>query len=301
MATSQSGIDSSVRPDEDIVEDIWAAFWQEDTTRSSDRGSISITVQQGAVVLSGHLDSETNRSSIEACARGVPGVTAVHNRLVVDRELELAVAQALAQNARTRPFVIPVGSVHGWVRLGGEVPCREVQLASQEAAGAVPQVRGVTALPRVSGNSPAPTRRAVQPRPGASVYGDDGQVGVVAQVVIDPRNRLVTHVVIRANELLDGQRGPGDYLAAIEAFDIVNVESLFLARGGSAGVAYPILDPAVCPPAPSHWQPPYPYAARDVRWFLDGLEPFENWPRPQRQAEWHLTDKPGAGRSAPGG
>jgi osmotically-inducible protein OsmY len=300
MATPQRDADSNVRPDEDILEDVWAAVWQADTIHSSDLGNLSITVQQGAVVVSGHLASETNRWRIEACARAVPGVTVVRNDLVVDRELAVEVAQALSLDERTRPHLIAVGSSHGWVRLGGEVPCREAQLAAEEVAGQVPQVRGVIALPRVPGEGPAPARRAVQPRPGASVYGDNGQVGVVAQVVIDPRNRLVTHVVVHANETLDGKRGPGDYLVPIDVFDIVNVESLFLARGGSPSAAYPLVDPAVYPLAPSDWQPPYPYTAGDVRWPRRRLEAVENWPRPQRQPEWHLTDKPGAGRRTSG-
>jgi len=195
-----------------------------------------------------------------------------------------------------------VSSAHGWVRLGGEVPCQEIQLAVEEVAGAVPQVRGVTALPGVAGDGPAPARRAVQPRPGASIYGDNGQVGVVAQVVIDPRNRLVTHVVVRANETLDAprQRGPADYLVPIEAFNIVNVESLFLARGASSSAAYPLFDPAVYPPAAGDWRPPFPYATADVRWPLKGLEAVEDWPRPQRQPEWHLADNTGAGRTTSG-
>ena len=301
MSMSYGDSSQTARPDQDVLEDIWAAVWQAGTLRSSEMGSISITVQQGEVSLGGHLAGQINRGRIDECARTVPGVTAVHNNLIVDRELALEVARALSEDERTRPYVIPVGSSHGWLRLGGEVSGREVQLAAEEVAGSVPHVRGVTALPRVTGAGPAPERRAVQPRSGASVYGNNGQVGVVAQVVMDPRNRLVTHVVVRANELLDEKRGPGDYLLPVEAFDVVNVASLFLAPGGSRGAAHPLFDPAAYPPAPSDWQPPYPYTNSSVRWPRRNPVPVANWPQTQPQSDRHVTEVSAAGRLHSGG
>jgi hypothetical protein len=65
-------------------------------------------------------------------------------------------------------------------------------------------VRGVTILPRVTGESPNMPRRAVQPRIGAVVYDRNRDEGVITQVVIQPGNQLVTHVVVRSKALLDG-------------------------------------------------------------------------------------------------
>jgi hypothetical protein len=46
-------------------------------------------------------------------------VVAVDNKLVVDWDLTVQVAQALASNELTRPLILPMGSTDGWVGLAG--------------------------------------------------------------------------------------------------------------------------------------------------------------------------------------
>lgn len=54
------------------------------------RGSIAVSVAQGVVHLSGLVSSEVEKAAAEIAARGLPGVRAVVNNIVVSRELPLA-------------------------------------------------------------------------------------------------------------------------------------------------------------------------------------------------------------------
>lgn len=272
MTTREVRSADGLRPDDAILADIWEAVEQIDTIRPTDMPSLSIAVQDGKVVLAGHVANPFNRRRIEDIAWPAPGVRAVRNELVADNDLEIRVAQALACDACTCPLVLPVGSYHGWVRLGGTVPGRELQSAAEAVAASVPAVRGVIALPRVIGEPRTPLRRAVQPRPGARVYGEDGEVGVVAQVVINPQNRLVTHMVVSSTmvaatyDIDDLRRVTGDYLVPIEAAEIVHQANVILARPIRSLTTYPRFEAAAYPAAPVTWRPPFPYALNAVRW-----------------------------------
>ena len=247
--------------------------------RSLDMGSLSIHVKDGEVYLTGHLAGENNLPLIERIAQSVAGVVAVHNYLVIDRELIIQVAQALARDERTRPFILPVDAFHGWIYIGGEVPTRELQHVAEKVAGAVSGVRGVITLPRVAGESPSIPHRAVQPRIGAAVYGKNGEVGVVTQVVIQPDNRLVTHVVVRSNERRDINLVARENVVPVKAIDLVNDESILLRCGmGHLFSAYPAFDPDEYPLALFTWKAPYPYTAGEVLWSL--------WKRRAGQISW---------------
>jgi sporulation protein YlmC with PRC-barrel domain len=213
---------------------------------------------------------------------------AVHNQLVTDRDLVIQVAQALARDKRTRYLILPVNAVHGWIQLGGEVPTRELQRVAEKVAAGVPGVRGVITLPNVTGESPIIPRRVVQPGVGATVYGENGEVGVVTQVVIQPDNRLVTHVVVCSNELRDINLVAREYVVPVKAFDLVKNESIILQRNGRrlanpalALEAFPTFDPDEFPLAPFTWKAPYPYTAGEVRWSLREILEAESQPGSQ--------------------
>ncbi len=273
MITREANMDQLTRPDDILRADIWAAILREETICSLDLDDLSITVQDGEVFLRGHLAREYDRRIIEGIAYNVSGVTIVHDDLVVDRVLTIQVAQALFRDDRTRSLILPVGSFHGWISLSGEVPTRKLQGAAEEVAGQVPSVRGVVLLPAVIGEGRSPARRAVQPQTGASVYESHGLAGVVTQVVIQPRNRLVSHVVVRANDVavlandvIVGRPAAGEFVVPVEAIDLVCKDCVFLVRDGPPLSAYPAFDPSDYPLAPSTWQPPYPYTTDAVRW-----------------------------------
>jgi osmotically-inducible protein OsmY len=261
-----------------ILADIWDALWQEDAIRSLDLNSLSITVKGGEVYLFGHLTQQNNLLLIENIAQSVVGVVEVHSYLVTDRELTIRVAQALARDERTRPYLLPVDAFHGWIHLGGEVPTCELQQVVKIVAGEVSDVRGVITLPKVTGKSPNMPQRAVQPRVGTVVYGENGTVGVVTQVVIQPEDRLVTHVVIRSSEIKDIKLVAHENIVPVNEIDLVNEKSLFLVRSARPIGTYPDFDPDEYPLAPFTWKAPYPYTAGEVLWSLRQLYEISDTP-----------------------
>lgn len=266
MITLNNGQDSLVYSDDSILAEIWKAMRQYEEIRALGMDSFSISVQNGFVFLTGHVCKKYHRDLMEEIACSLPGVHAVHNKLVVDSDLTLQVAGSLSKDARTRQFTLPVGCSHGWIRLGGEVPSQEVQLAAEEIAGQTSSVRGVLSLPRVIGENPETQERPIQPQIQAKVYDYNKQEGVVTQVVIRPRNRLVTHAVVSANGFHDGRFLFYEYLVSVEAMEVVNKESIFLKRNGPPLNAFRVFEPSDYPQAPLDWQPPYPYVAGAIRW-----------------------------------
>jgi osmotically-inducible protein OsmY len=261
-------VHNHLRTNEGILADICDALWREDTIRSVDLGSLSIAVKDGEVYLDGHLAQGNNRLRIESIVRSVAGVVAVHNNLVLDHDLIIRVARALATDERTRPYIFVVGASHGWIRVVGKVPTRELQHVAGRVAAEVSQARGVIALPRIPGDSPAIPHPSAQPRIGALVYGKDGEAGVVTQVVIQPDNRLVTDFVVRSGPVRDSHLAARETIIPLEASEVARDESIILQRKGPSLKTFPAFDPNAYPLAPSTWKAPYPYAAGEVRWPL---------------------------------
>ncbi|RPJ29017.1 MAG: BON domain-containing protein [Chloroflexi bacterium] len=262
--------------DASILAEIWKVARQHDGIRALDIGSFSVSVREGFVFLTGHLSKKYHRELIEEIACSTPGVNAVRNNLVVDSELTIQVAERLSKDERTCGFIFPVGSAYGWVRLGGVVPRRELQMAVEEIAAQVPSVRGVLSRPRLIGENPETERRPIQPQIQAKVYDYILQEGVVTQVVIQPRNRLVTQAAVRTGDFHDGKFVFYEYLVPVEAMEVVNQESIFLKRQGPPLNRFPAFEPSDYPLAPSDWQPPYPYTAGDVRWICEEPQRAEN-------------------------
>jgi len=273
------------RQDDCLWADIWEALWKEETLRLLDLDSLTVTVRGGAVTLTGHLSKEQNRQLIEDVVRSMPGVVALQNSLVIDHDLAIQVAGALAKENRTCAFNLRVTASHGWICLDGEVPNRELQSVAEEVAGRVPCVRGVIGLPQVAGERPCALRHPIQPQLGAAVYDLAGVAGSVTRVVIRPQNRLVTHVAVRANsEIVAGKLTPGAYyLVPAGAIELVNQDSVFLERKGPRLNALPFFNPDDYPLAPSAWKAPYPYKAGDVCWAFQPASEGENVTSPARR------------------
>jgi len=269
MITLNNEQDSLMYSDENMLAEIWKTIRQYEEIRTLGMDSFSISVQKGIVFLTGHVCKKYHRDLMEEIAHTLPGVHAVQNKLVVDSDLTLQVAGSLSQDARTRQFILPVGCSQGWIRLGGEVPSREVQFAAEKIAGQTPSVRGVLSRPRVIGENREAERRAIQPRIEAKVYDYNTQEGVITQIVIDPRNRLVTHAVVSVSEFHDGKSVAHEYLIPVEAMDEVNQESIILKRNGPSLNAYPAIELSSYPLPPSEWRPPYPYEDGFVRWVYE--------------------------------
>jgi hypothetical protein len=97
-------------------------------------------------------------------------------------------------------------------------------------------------------------------------------------VVIQPEDRLVTHIVVRSKELIDGKLVTRETVIPLEARDLVKNESIILQRNGSSLNTYPALDAEEYPLAGSAWQAPYPYTAGEVRWSLRQLSEARDTP-----------------------
>jgi osmotically-inducible protein OsmY len=261
------------RLDSAILTDIWDALWEQESIRSIDMDNLSVDVKDQIVYLSGHLAQEYNRQLIECMAQAVMGVEAVYNDLVVDRELILRIAQALARDEDTRPFALPVNAFHGWIHIGGEVPTSELQHHMEKTAAEVPDVRGVVTLPRITGTNPDKPRRAIQPQTGAVVYGQNGELGIVSQVVIQPDNRLVTNVVVRVQKLIDGNLVARELVVPIENIAQVKEGGAFMSRDGLSLNDYPFYNQSKYILPPPAWKPPYPYHTGEVLWlFQENIE-----------------------------
>jgi osmotically-inducible protein OsmY len=102
-------------------------------------------------------------------------VSVVDNELIADPEVVRAVADALAQDERTAPYVIRVESRHGIVSLRAEVPSAAVQQAAIDIAASVPLVLSVRNLLALGGPvQPAialsrPSEKADEPNPQAAI------------------------------------------------------------------------------------------------------------------------------------
>ena len=272
MITSNAKQKPLFYSDDLIRDEIWKAILRYEEIRALGMESFSISVQNVLVLLTGHVSKKYHRALMEEIAITQPGVHAVHNDLVVDSDLTLQIARSLLKDERTCQFVLPVGCVHGWIRLGGEVPSHEVQLAAEEITAQVPSVRGVLSRPKVIGEINETDRQPIQPQIHAKTYDYNRQEGVVTQVVIQPCNRLVTHAVVSANDFCDGKFVFHDYLVPVEAMEVVNKESVLLKRNGPPLNTFPTFELSDCPLAPLDWQPPYPYSVETVHWPLERRE-----------------------------
>ncbi len=257
---------SKCRSEKDVRTDIRTKLWREDSIRHLDIYNIHIELHDGVVVLIGHVAKLFHQGRIQDLVEEVPGVSAVRNELIADRDLTIEVAQALANNPLTRASIIRVGAFHGWIHLQGDVPLPQVCAAAEEVAASVQHVRGVVTLPRIAGEPNGQVQRRLQPKLGAKVYASDGQVGKVSQVVFSPRNRLVTHIAADARFDLNGRLVIKEFIIQAETIKRAKGSSVFLSNSLREVAEYPAFEQEEYPTAPPSWRPPYPYTKGRVRW-----------------------------------
>jgi osmotically-inducible protein OsmY len=129
---------------------------------SLNEAHIGVSVRNGIVTLSGHVDSYVEKWSAETTAKRVHGVRAIANELEVrlpgtskrtDEDIAAAAMNALKLNPSV-PDNVKVTVSQGWVTLDGEV---EWQFQKEAAEIAVRPLQGVVAVtnlikvkPRVS-------------------------------------------------------------------------------------------------------------------------------------------------------
>lgn len=118
------------------------ALWEYEPLRAS-HAQLLIEVQGRAVRLSGRVRTLAQKVLAEVYVKRLPGVNAVTNELIADAEVIRSVADALARDPRTAPYVLRVDARHGAALLEGEVPDEATRRAAVEVAAAAPLVSSV--------------------------------------------------------------------------------------------------------------------------------------------------------------
>lgn len=264
------------RTDRAILIDVEEALRDDEIVRRLDYRSIDVMVNAGVVALSGHATTPVSRVRAERAARGVRGVLGVVNEIVTDGEIQLAVAQVLARDARTREHRLFVHVQRGVVYVSGEVESLAARTAVEAVAGSVPWVRAVINQVEAPGDAGATEDlRALFPRIGQDVYTSETRLGQVERVIIHPRHRRVTAVVVHgrmadpqsstAGSSLDPPpRRERSMVIPTSAVREVTVGAVLLHTSDDAAMRHADLDPAAYAPPSSDWQPPYPYTHAEV-------------------------------------
>jgi len=114
------------------------------------RAEVSVTANDGGVILSGYVPSTSIKSMAGILAGSVSGVREVVNELLADPELERSVALALAGDERTRSWSIRVRAELGHVQLQGYMPSKEAIEVALEVARKVEGSKDVFSALKVS-------------------------------------------------------------------------------------------------------------------------------------------------------
>jgi osmotically-inducible protein OsmY len=127
--------------------------------------ALDIRAQNGILEISGHVRTHAEKQVTEDVIIKVKGVQDIINKLYVDTDLEIQVAQALGNDARTRgsfPGIL-VGSAFGEIYLKGSVASQDIKKAAGEIAAKIDGVRNVVnAL-----EAPEPPKPAAAAKPTA--------------------------------------------------------------------------------------------------------------------------------------
>ena len=142
---------------------------QEDVLRelqweaSINAAHIGVSIKDGVVTLTGHVNSYAEKYAAENAAKRVHGVRAVANELEVrlpgssertDEDIAADAVSALKVNTFVPDERIQILVSHGWVTLEGEVEWQYQKDAAEDAVRYITGVKGVTNLiklkPRVT-------------------------------------------------------------------------------------------------------------------------------------------------------
>lgn len=237
--------------------------------------AVHVDVRDGVVTVHGNVTSDGDRLLLKRAIEAVPGVQAVQMDVVLDYELEIAVAQALARDARTRPCYVRVHAWLGTVELLGNAPDAQVRDLAAEIAARVHGVRSIVNLIATPDNPTPQPARLITARVGQLVYAEDMDIGRVEKVVISPRSRCVTALIVRGrvpdlaradSQLLPAEwpKMPRTFVVPIECVQNAAGESVSLNLTGVQAARLPDFDPAAYITPAADWTPPVPYHREEV-------------------------------------
>jgi BON domain len=140
------------------------ALWDYEPLRAS-HAEIFIDVDGNNIRLRGRVRTMPQKLIARVLVARMDEIESVTNDLIADPDVVRAVADALAQDERTAPYVIRVDARHGNVILRGEVPSEAVQQAALEIAATAPLVDSVRNQMTVGGE---PLAAVALARPGSA-------------------------------------------------------------------------------------------------------------------------------------
>ncbi|MFG1880406.1 BON domain-containing protein [Micromonospora sp. NPDC049102] len=132
---------------------------------------IGVTVDQGVVTLTGHVDGAARGWAAIRCAQRVRGVRVVADEIEVrlpgtpgrtDGDIALAASRALDWDSFVPAEHLDVSVANGWVMLRGEVEFGWQRRAAEGELRRLDGVRGITNLVEVRPSSPPPDERVRQ-------------------------------------------------------------------------------------------------------------------------------------------
>jgi osmotically-inducible protein OsmY len=264
------------RSDAALTAAVNKALWDDVILRRTEHRQIHVKVKNSIVYLYGYVSLPSVKMRAERAALKTDSIWKVENLLTIDSELQIAVAQAIGKDPRTKKARIFTGSHNGFITLSGEASDLEARTAAQEKAVSVPEVRGVLNSIRVPGvDIKTEDQRALQPIIGAGIYATDILIGVVEKVVINPDNRLATAILANTvfpdptqmgsnwlwNEHLYAERR---IIIPIETVRHQSELAIFLTVKGAEAAAFETFDAESYSSPDESWQPPYPYKRADI-------------------------------------
>ena len=278
LSVSKSDLESQpeYHPDDALAEMVDSALRSDEILRNTDYREIGLSVQDGIVLLRGHVVSSTNKTKAENAARSVAGVLDVKNDLVVDQDLAINVAQMLGMDKLTRFERISVSAHNGVIKLNGQVGSVAIRDEAETIAAALPSVRGViNDLQAPDVTIDLEEQRFCQPPVGREVYAADMLLGNLERVIINPHNRLVTAFIVHGSfpdpRMVDDPIKAGKDLfqerrVVIPVYAVRHAtdSSVLLTESSVAAALHPDFDHANFISPPQGWQPPYPYRSEEV-------------------------------------
>jgi osmotically-inducible protein OsmY len=130
------------RTERKIYTRVRRVLWDYEPLRAS-HAEIFIDVNGDAVRLRGRVRTLPQKLIARVLVERMTEVTSVTNEVIADPEVVRAVANALAQDERTAPYVLRVDSRHGIVTIRGEVPNEATKERAQAIAASVSLVGSV--------------------------------------------------------------------------------------------------------------------------------------------------------------
>jgi osmotically-inducible protein OsmY len=264
------------RSDDALAVAVERTLEKADVLTSRHFNDFTLAVRDGVVRLRGHVLSSSGKKHIEQVVGQTAGVLGVDCQLVADNDLEGEVAQALSVFTSERDNRLFVNARQGIIDLSGKASSVAVRDAAEQCAANVPHVRAVVnhiEAPNVAPEVVEP--RVVQPRVGQEVMGQDMSLGRVEIVIINPRNRRVSAIVVRgkfpsgaqATRRLSPSNMPKQECCVVIPLSAVrhaNQYDVLLNITGVQAAQLAEFNPALFAPPDTGWLPPYPYNAAEV-------------------------------------